>query len=166
MDTDTLTRINESIESIASDIRQWNEHRLQQRIEAQRSIIDVEVSQKAETKAAELLTQKIQSCERLTKLEQQRAKWQRETLDYYKQWFFWAAIHLSRTVPAILIMIVCGFAGAFIGLNVLPTSVGCPSRHSPCYHWRLNKDATIAPDKPSVNKLPTPVMTKPSRRLR
>lgn len=91
----------------------------------------------------------IENCERLQAIEQQRAKLKQETTDYYKEFLFWAGVQLSRTTPALVIVAFCSFVagglGVLAGLNLLPSSVGCPSVNSLCYQWRFNKDTTLAP---------------------
>lgn len=164
MDHSTFTRIRELTQSVAADIRNWNEHRYHQRIEAERQTIEARVQEVATLKAVQLLSEQIQSCEQLTKLEQQRALWKRKAIDYQKQFLVWLGIYLSGTFPALVIISICStFAcgiGVFVGLNVLPSTVGCSSIDSWCYQWRLNKDATVAPDKPPTNKQVIPTKKK------
>jgi hypothetical protein len=100
--------------------------------------------------------QEIRKSERLNSLEQERAKIQRETVDYFKQFLFWAGINLSRTLPALGIMLICGLVGwsfgVVFGLNVLPSAVACKSVASWCYHLRVNKETTLAPEIPLSDK--------------
>jgi hypothetical protein len=102
------------------------------------------------------LSEEIQNCEKLKIIAQQRAKLRRETVDYFKQFLFWTGVQLSRTTPALFIMALCGVVGCglgiFIGLNALPSAIACPTVRSWCYHLRLNKETTLAPEIPIVDK--------------
>jgi hypothetical protein len=107
----------------------------------------------AEVKARELLAAEIQNSERLNKLEQERAKIEKQRVDYFQQFLFWSSVQLSRTTPALFIMALCGVVGGglgvFIGLNALPSAIACPTVRSWCYHLRLNKETTLAPEIPT-----------------
>jgi hypothetical protein len=130
----------------------------------------VEVLEKAQIKAGELLSEQIENSERLKKLEQERAKLKRETLDYFKQWLFWAGINLSRTTPALVIMLVCGLIGGglgvFVGINALPSAIACPTVRSWCYFLRLNKETTLAPEIQLKGNKDTKITLPKKRKVR
>jgi hypothetical protein len=107
------------------------------------------------------LSAEIQNSERLKKLEAERAKIQRDTVDHYKQFLFWSGVNLTRTFPALAIMVLCGLVGwgfgVLAGLNVLPSAVACSSVRSWCYHLRINKETTVAPEIPLNDRKDTKI---------
>ncbi|MBW4635251.1 MAG: hypothetical protein KME30_26160 [Iphinoe sp. HA4291-MV1] len=97
-------------------------------------------------------------------MEAERVKIQREVIDNFKQSLFWTGVNLSKTIPALAIMLLCVAAGLPLGLNILPSAVACKSVDSLCYHLRLNKKTTIAPDKSVLGKRVVPLKKKSKER--
>lgn len=143
MDTGTINQITIFAQAITTDIREWNQLRINQLVEQVETNLKAENQEEVKRQVAEKI-KKSQQLADLTKM----------LLNSYKKFFFWLAIHLSGAAPALFMMAVCGITGcvfgAFIGLNVLPNAVSCESLDSLCYRMRYNKDTTL-PESPLKN---------------
>jgi hypothetical protein len=117
-----------------------------------------------------MLSIEIQNSEKLKQLARERAKLHRETVDYFKEFLFWTGVQLSRTTPTLFIMALCGLIGGglgvFVGINALPSAIACPTVRSWCYHLRLNKETTVAPEIQLKDNKDTKITLPKKRKVR